>query len=201
MPSGNDGGFFLGKADVWGNDAFVLDRYAEFMAFTRGLDPNYASQAFRRSPPGRCRPSMRCCAASTSSDSRPTAGSRFSLARAAPWRERSWSGYRVLGGRDAIFAAMSRPGFDPRQTVLLESTFAPARAGGQPRHGPGGGESPDELEIDADVPSPALLLVTDPYSRDWRAVSLPAAPSSSYRVCRPIISCGPCRWPRGTIAS
>ena len=44
MPTGYDGGFLLGVPDLWGNDPFVLRRYAEFMAFTRGKDPNQASQ-------------------------------------------------------------------------------------------------------------------------------------------------------------
>ena len=184
VPSGNDDGFLMGKADLWGNDAFVLLRYAEFMAFTRRLDPNYAGQSL---PPF------------TSRDVSPLYAllrCRFFLGLAsdgaievsptlAPPLERAQlvSDYRKLGGRDAIFAAMSIPGFDPRQTVLLESEPSPRPvAGGTPGNVHAVETSPDTLAIEADVTVPTLLLVTDLYSRDWRAVPLPGSTQQSYSL-------------------
>jgi len=43
-PLNEDNGFFIGKSDLWGNDPTPLKRYAEFMAFTQGADPNQPSQ-------------------------------------------------------------------------------------------------------------------------------------------------------------
>src|SRR6185312_2814420 len=41
-------------------------------------------------------------------------------------------------------------------------------------------ETPDSLTIEADAASPALLLITDPYSRDWRAVALAGSAQARY---------------------
>jgi hypothetical protein len=184
VPSGNDDGFLMGKADLWGNDAFVLHRYAEFMTFTRGLDPNYASQAL---PPFTSRDVsplyalLRCqYFVGLASDG----GIEVSQASVAPLaRVQLVSAYRRLGGRDAIFAALSTAGFDPRQTVLLESDPSPRPvAGGISGTVHAVETSPDTLAIEAEVAAPALLLVTDPYSRDWRAVPLPGSSQQSYQV-------------------
>jgi hypothetical protein len=184
VPSGNDGGFFLGKPDLWGNDAFVLHRYAEFMAFTRGLDPNYASQALPPFTAGDVSPLYALLRCRYFVGLAPDGGIEVSLARAAPLaRAQLVSAYRVLGGRDALFAAMSQPGFDPRQTVLLEDEPSPRPAtGGNPGTVRAVEKSADQLEIDADLSSPALLLVSDPYSRDWRAVPLAGSVQQSYRI-------------------
>ena len=93
------------------------------------------------------------------------------------------SDYRVLGGRDAIFAGMSAPGFDPRRTVLLESEPSPRPvSGADPGTVRAVETSPDTLSIDAEVSAPTLLLVTDPYSRDWRAVARAGSTQQSYQV-------------------
>jgi hypothetical protein len=184
VPSGNDDGFLMGKADLWGNDAFVLHRYAEFMTFSRGLDPSAASQAL---PPFTSRDVsplyalLRCrYFIGLASDG----GIEVSQATVPPLeRAQLVSSYRRLGGRDAIFAAMSTPGFDPRQTVLLESDPLPRPVvSGIPGTVHAVETSPDTLAIEAEVSAPTLLLVTDPYSRDWRAVPLPGSSQQSYRV-------------------
>jgi uncharacterized membrane protein YfhO len=43
-------------------------------------------------------------------------------------------------------------------------------------------ESSDSLTIEADAKTPSLLLVTDLYSRDWRAVALAGSSQASYRI-------------------
>jgi len=181
MPTGYDGGFLLGVPDLWGNDPFVLRRYAEFMAFTRGKDPNQASQTlspFEGVPPLyamlRCRYFFKLL-----KDNHIGAF----VATAPPMaRAQLISGYSVPGGRDAIFAALSRD-FDPRRTVLLESEPSPRPV---PSADPGTvhavESSPDELVIEANVKTPSLLLVTDPYSRDWRAVPLAGSSQQAYQI-------------------
>jgi hypothetical protein len=42
--------------------------------------------------------------------------------------------------------------------------------------------STDELHINATVPAPTILLVTDNYSRLWRATPLSPGPQASYDV-------------------
>jgi len=182
LPSGYDGGFLLGEPDLWGNDPFVLRRYAEFMAFTRGIDPNLASQTlrpFEGVPPIyemlRCRYFFR-----TSRDNQILA---YNVPVPPMARAQLISDYQVLGGRDAIFAAMKGPNFDPRRVVLLESEPSPRPV---PSADPGTVRavetSPDSVVIEADVKTPSLLLVTDPYSRDWRAEPLAGSSQQAYRI-------------------
>jgi uncharacterized membrane protein YfhO len=40
----------------------------------------------------------------------------------------------------------------------------------------------DSLTIEADTPAPALLLITDTYSRDWHARPLPGSTQARYDV-------------------
>jgi hypothetical protein len=181
FPSGFDGGFLLGKPDLWGNDPFLLGRYAEFMTFTQGGNPNQVGQVlhFKNTPALyamlRCRYTF-----SVMKD-----GHVGAYPAETPPMERAQliADYRVLGGRDAIFAALSRPDFDPRRTVLLESEPSPRPVpGAEPGTVHAVETSPDSLVIEADVKTPSLLLVTDPYSRGWRAEPLPDSSQRAYQI-------------------
>jgi hypothetical protein len=182
LPSGYNGGYLLGAPDLWGNDPFVLRRYAEFMAFTRGIDPNQAGQTLAPFEGVsslytmlRCRYFFKILAD----------GHIGAYVAPAPPMARAQliSDYHVAGGRDAIFAAMRSPDFNPRLTVLLESEPSP-----RPVPSVYAGTvhlvetSPDSLVIDADVKTPSLLLITDPYSRDWRAVALADSSQQAYTI-------------------
>ncbi len=180
-PSGFDGGFLWKTPDLWGNDPFLPGRYAEFMSFTQGGDPDQTGQfiTFKYTPPLYAMLRCRYTFAVT-----PDGHAAAYPAPAEPMdRAQLISDYRVPGGRNAIFAAMARPDFDPRRTVLLESEPSPRPV---PAADPGTVHavetSPDTLVIEADVKTPAILLVTDPYSRDWRAVPLAGSSQQAYQV-------------------
>jgi hypothetical protein len=72
--------------------------------------------------------------------------------------------YRVILGRDQILQAMASPSFDPQQQVILETEPHPA-----PTPFPENGtatvaeSSAGQLTIKADLPHPAILLITDAY--------------------------------------
>jgi len=93
------------------------------------------------------------------------------------------SSYHVGQNRDDILARLAEPSFDARRLVLLESEPSI-----KPEPGAERGTvnvtvtSTDELHIDADVPAPAILLVTDNYSRFWRATPRAPGPQASYDV-------------------
>jgi len=172
-------GFLLGAGDLWGNNPSVLRRYAEFMTFTQGGDPDHAEQyvnfsrvdplyaivrfayGFTAGPQGN-----QCIKATT-----PTLPH---LSLITDWKSR--------GGRDAIFDAMRDPNFDPNKVVLLEGPPTPA-----PRSGAVGSvkllaETPDELTIEADTDKPSILLITDLYSRDWHAEPLADSSQQAYNL-------------------
>jgi hypothetical protein len=184
--TGADNGFIAGAADIWGNDPLVSRRYAEFITATQGYDPNKATQyitAFKGVPPIyailRCRYVIRVVT------------DKFGLERPGIYQgipdplpqAQLISGYRVQAGRNEIFKLMSARDFDPRHTVILESEPEPRPV---PNPDPGTVRivnlSSDQLMVEADVATPAILLITDPYSRDWRAVPLAGSSQQNYTV-------------------
>ena len=88
----------------------------------------------------------------------------------------------MLSGRDAVFAALGEPGFDPRRVVLLESEPVPPPAAGASGEVRILGESSDHVELAVRCDAPAILLLTDTYSRHWRARTLEPGPQASYRL-------------------
>ena len=172
-------GYLIGAPDVWGNDPGVLRRYAEFMAFTQGENPDQATQnvTFRALTPLYGVLRLRYLF------SRTDAGLNIYEVPGAMDRVQLVSACRVLPRRDQLFQAMSRPGFDPRETVLLEEEPRP-----RPSPAAGAGTvrilsaSPDQLTVEADVGAASLLLVTDSYSRDWHARPLAGSSQAHYDV-------------------
>ena len=171
----------LNAKDIWGYDPGIPLRYARFIAFTQGYDPEEATQyiPFRRYD--RLYSMLRC---------------RFVIVPHADKIEvkelpdamphllllRDW---RLIGERTRIFREMSQENFDPQRTVILEEVPDP-----QPKanHGDQDGyclitdSSTDHLSIRANLPEAAILLVTDSYSRDWRASPLDGSVQQHYRV-------------------
>ncbi|MEQ1919629.1 MAG: hypothetical protein ABL955_10555, partial [Elusimicrobiota bacterium] len=90
----------------------------------------------------------------------------------------------VMREPEEIFRKIMEPGFDPRKTVILHSAPNPLPEGsGRPGSVSVLRSSTDWLEIEADLPRPAILLVTDAYSSHWRVRSLSSgAPQARYEL-------------------
>jgi hypothetical protein len=168
----------LSADDIWGCDAGGTPlRYAEFMAVTQGRNPDAPSPYlnFQSFPP------------------------IYSMLRLHYlfWQEGEFSvaeipnplprlllvqSYRVLPSRDRIFEAMSQ-NFDPAKQVILEQEPdvhpLPTDQTGTVRLID---SSTDRLTIEADVPNPCILLITDGYSKDWHARALPGGVQQQYQV-------------------
>jgi hypothetical protein len=175
----SNNGFLLGAGDLWGNNPAVLRRYAEFMTLTQGRDPDYAEQylPFKQIVPLYAMLRFRYAFL-------PAAGAwRVMESPVAPLpRLLLVSDWKALGGRDAIFSFMRDPLFNPAKTILLESKPEPPPQPGAVGSAALMAESPDELTIEAETDRPALLLITDLYSRDWRAEPLPGSVQQAYRL-------------------
>jgi len=172
-------GFLLGAGDLWGNNPSVLRRYAEFMTYTQGGDPDHCEQyvnfsrvdplyaivrfayGFNAGPQG-----LQCIKATTPALPH--------LLLVTDWKSR--------GGRDAIFSAMRDPGFDATKAILLEGPPTPAPASGAVGSVKLLAETPDELDIEADTDKPVVLLITDLYSRDWHAEPLEGSSQQEYNL-------------------
>jgi hypothetical protein len=169
----------LGALDLWGNDPGVVRRYAEFMAFTQGLDPNTVTQNLLFAGPNPLYAMLRLRYVFFRND----ANVQMEEIERPMARVQLVSRFRVLANRDALFAAMKSPDFDPRHEVLLEAAPVPKPIGGEVS---GSAvvisSSTDWLEIEANASDAAILLITDVYSSAWRAVGLEGSHQQDYKL-------------------
>lgn len=157
----------LQARDIWGYGPFMPRRYGEFMTFSQGKDPSEVSPAvvfLKHSP---LYDLLRC--------------------RLVIVRQKSYDDvyehtdilphglivhdFRLANGRDDALRALQTPGFDPRRTVVLESPppLTPLPAVG-PESVTVTEDGPNALRIVARLSSPGILLITDSYTKGWRAV-------------------------------
>src|SRR6185312_6346495 len=167
----------IGAQDLWGYDATVMRRYAEFMTWTQGGDPNEAMSYVKlvQFDPLFAMLRERYIFAQQRG--------KFEMEEAPvvlPHLQLI-SNYRVLQNRDAIFDAMRSETFDPTREVILESQPEP-----KPSESNNNGTAritattTDSLTIEADVEQPSILLITDGYAASWRTVSLPGSTQAHY---------------------
>jgi hypothetical protein len=161
-------GFLLGRSDAGGSDPAVLRRYAEFITVSEGGSPGDASQhlPFTRLSPALAMLRVRLACVRQ--------GERIEIFEnpTAPLPPVLLvHQYRVLPGRDAVLGAVLRDDFDPRRVVVLEESPDPAPSPGARTGGAARvlSVTSDTLEVEVDSPDGAILLVTDQYSRYWRA--------------------------------
>ena len=174
-----DNGFLLGAGDLGGNNPSPLRRYAEFINFTQGGDPDHVTQylPFKSIVPLYAMLRLRYVFIPASG------GIRFVESPTPPFpRLLLLSDEKVLAGRNALFSAMHDPSFNPSKTVLLES-----EPNTHPESGATGtakviSDLPDELVIEADTDRPTLLLNTDLYNRNWHVKALPDSAQQSYHL-------------------
>jgi hypothetical protein len=168
-------------ADLWGYDPFVLRRYMEFMYFTQGLDVRDAP-FFQHL--GSLRPSglfsmLRCRSMLV-----PQGNQVNMLTLSNPMGRLQLIGqYEVHRIPQDVLSAMIEPDFDPRRTVILEE---------EPEIIPAGvsdagwakvtDSSTDSLTIRAELSAPAILLITDAYSKYWQASALPGSSQHRYTI-------------------
>ncbi|PYK66757.1 MAG: hypothetical protein DME45_11800 [Verrucomicrobia bacterium] len=167
----------IGAQDLWGYDATVMRRYAEFMTWTQGGNPNNAMSYVKlvQFDPLFAMLRERYIFAQQ--------GGKFEMEEAPVVMPHLQliSNYRVLQNRNAIFDAMRSEAFDPTREVILESEPEP-----KPVQSNNNGvariaaTTTDSLTIEADVEQPSILLITDAYAASWRTVSLPGSTQAHY---------------------
>lgn len=169
-----------GEYDIWGEDPGVTRRYAEFITWSERVDPDKATQYvnFKRFDNLLSMLRLRYAAMEVH-----TQMILFGTG-APPMRRLELIGeHRVARGREAVFAALSANGFDPRREVILEAEPDPAP---RPAADPGRArivrEGTDYLEIEAELAAPSVLLVTDAWTPSWRALPLAGSAQARYEV-------------------
>jgi len=179
-PLNHNSAMSMGLNDVWGFDPGVVRRYAEFVTWTQGGDQNNATQYVGFNKLGRELAMLRLQYAVVPTEK----GLQIAKSEHEPLpRVLLVSEYVVRKDRDAIFKELGAEDFDFRKKVVLEEEPSP-------KPDPDGAagsvkivrEGTDFLEIEADLPAPAILLVTDCWTPAWRAVSLPGSVQDFYRA-------------------
>jgi hypothetical protein len=164
--------------DAWGYDPGVTRRYAEFIDWSEGGDPDTATNyvTFRHFHPLLSMLRVKYVMVVENKVMTITAGA------VPPLRRLELVGsYEIHRQRDEILRAMGGASFDPRKVVILERepNPVPVAAGTQ-----GSArivrEGTDFIEVDADVASPSILLVTDAWARGWRAKPLDGSSQNRY---------------------
>jgi len=169
----------LGISNIWGHDPGMLQRYAQFIAFTQEQNPDEASPYITFTHFNPLYKMLRCHYLFLIEDNKLTLLENQDVMP----RLKLIQKWLLIPERDQIFSMMLNPIFDPNQMVILEST---------PEHQPIETEnkgtvnilesSTDHYIIEANLPSTAILLITDPYSKGWYAKSLINSVQKKYNI-------------------
>lgn len=172
-----------GALDIWGYDPFVPRRYAEFFAFSQGvpIDTPAVDIPMNKWHPLLSILRFRYTFVPGNDGSIQMEGPYPHLPRAVLIPE-----YRVARGTaEKILSSLARPGFDPTREVILEAPppFQPRKAEFQ-----GNVQvrtiSTDEFQVEVEVESPSILLLTDPFAKGWRAEGGNGAPQATYPIMK-----------------
>jgi hypothetical protein len=172
--------------DISGYDPIMLKRYAQLIGYSQGYSPDAAGMydvTFSRFGQMLDLTRLRFVFVPVVVDGRNQVqileepGALSHLQFVSDWT-------RIVD-RDQILSTLNSEAFDPKKTAILESEPDP-----MPQSGLADGTArildrdSDSMLISAQVtkPGPGLLLVTDCYSRYWRAVALPQSNQRSYQV-------------------
>ncbi len=167
--------------DAWGIDSYLPRRYAEFIAVSQGGSPETADRLWITIHDAPLLGLLRVRFVSDDAGNlHPAPRPEGRLMPRASLIER----FELVADRDAILARLQDPDFDWSRSVILERPPVPpptAPAGDSPGTVTLVDLSTDELEIRAALHRPALLLLTDSYSRGWRARNLATTPPAQPR--------------------
>jgi hypothetical protein len=163
-------GLAAGARDIWGDDPMVLRRYAELVAATQGTEP---ARLMVSAGPSELSPRLGVLRLKYVLRPAGAEAELMTLTLDALPRGLLVHGHRVIDAGAPTVAAVLDPAFDPRATVLLEAEPDPRPvASEQPGSVSVVDVSSDAMVVRAEVPAPALLLMTENYSSGWRATAV-----------------------------
>ncbi len=169
--------------DVWGYEPGIVLRFAQLVAFARGLPADQAvllttlPDAFTGDSP--LLGLLRCRFAFAEKDGGVAVSERTNYLPHLVLVQN----VRVLKERDQILSTVADAAFDPRKEVILESPPEPAPVASAPAGNVTLMDfSTDHLTIEAELPAPAVLLIPDVYAKGWRAMPLPGSSQKVYQV-------------------
>jgi hypothetical protein len=168
-----------GSRDIWGYGPVALKRYAQFMAYTQGIDPDKVTTYLQVNRYNRL----------------------FNMIRLKYIIQYGQHGFSIrevkdvmprlnliqecnfIQDRDAIFNEMGKTSFDPRKTVILETPpnleFTKTD---NVAYATIVDSSTDHITIKANLSAPSILLITDAYSTGWHIESMPGSIQNIYQI-------------------
>jgi uncharacterized membrane protein YfhO len=171
---------FTKKLGLWGYDPGVTLRYAQFITFTQGGDPDKAPQDLNFRRYDKLYNMLRCKYIITKKKIK---GTKFKTAlrtdklfiyevsRPLP-RLMLVENWFVETNRDRIFSKMVSEKFNPEQMVILEEPPFPKPKSLMNAGKAGRAEivesSTDHLIVHAELSRPAILVISDGYHSGWR---------------------------------
>lgn len=175
-----------GVSDLWGYGSdSVIRRYAEFMAWTQGENPDAVTgyQLFHVLHPRfdllRCKYML---------TPQPGGGRKITELKNPLPRFLAVADWRVVPNRDTVFALLAQTNFSPRATVLLERAPAGWAPSAHPITPPVDAairiidETTDRQDVEITLSQPAILLQTDLYTPNWHVSALPGSSQTEYEL-------------------
>jgi hypothetical protein len=172
-------GMYFGLNEIWGYQSLILKRYAEFIAFTQGQSPEQVTSSVSVTKFSRLFSFLRCRYVYNSIDNR----NRLLESTAVLPRAFLVHEYSLIKDRSTIFSILTTPAFDPTNIVILEEPpNPPPEKSGQTGVVSIQDISTDELMVELELTSPAILVITDSYSKGWRVNPLPGSAQTNYQL-------------------
>ncbi|MGO8673778.1 MAG: hypothetical protein ACLQVD_20765 [Capsulimonadaceae bacterium] len=176
----DDESIVLGRSDIWGYDPTVLARYAQYMYYSQGQNPDDADMYLSFSHGSPLMDLFRLKYAYSLHDD------RLSLADTEKtWLPRAFLAASVVtqASRDQILSALDTKTVDFTKTVYVEPPgVTPPDPGSTSGTITVHDAYPGCMIVKATVPSLAVAVFTEPYSRGWQAQAMPGSSQRTYQV-------------------
>jgi hypothetical protein len=176
-PPSSNGAIAIGARDIWGYDPMVLGRYSEFVTYSQGGNPDDADMYVTFTKVNRMLELLRLRYAfrnqiMAAETSKPLPH----LLLVGEWARQP--------DRDGILSSLNSTDYDFERTAILETDPDPPPTSSE---GPPGTaqlvrSDTDSMTIAVHISRPSLLLITDCYSRYWRAIGEPGSAQKHYTV-------------------
>ena len=177
----DDRSLSMGLPDIWGDDPLVPKRYNYFMAYTGNpLAPSASPDTQKITI---TLPKIRLVRLAYLLDTKNDGLHITSLPYPRLPRAFLAGQWKKVGSAQEALENISQPDFDPGAEVLLETTPAilPEENGGKGQVSLED-RTTDEMEVHVQTDKPQILMMTDNYSRGWKASAYPDSSQQTYEV-------------------
>ncbi len=178
----DDRSLSMGLPDIWGDDPLLPKRYNYFMTYTGNPLPEPSSSPDTQKI-NLTLPKIRLVRLAYMLDTKSDGLHITSLPYPRLPRAFLVGRWKFAGDPKEAMETISRSGFDPGAEVVLEKTPAIL-----PEENSGKGQvsledqTTDRMEFHVQTDKPQILMITDNFSRGWKAIAYPNSVQQTYEV-------------------